>query len=173
MDTYLRKTQLQMKNALSLTSIFFEKDGHLPNQEAKNTDLSFVKCLFHLIFGFNPFFTKILLAVSSENLLLDCIFGSRHLRAKGFNKVPNFFWIPVSGKGVFKRWKRQRFFYLEILPLRMLTNNTKATCDRVKPLAPGVIMARAVDKLKGDTIKFCFFSFLSSLYRLLLNLFEA
>ena len=45
----------------------------------------------------------------------------------------------------------------------------KATCERVKPLAPGVIMARAVDKLKGDTIKFSLLIFLSSLYKSLLN----
>ena len=49
----------------------------------------------------------------------------------------------------------------------------KATCERVKPLAPGVIMARAVDKLKGDTIKFSLLTFLSSLYKSLLNAFEA
>ena len=34
-------------------------------------------------------------------------------------------------------------------------------------------MARAVDKLKGDTIKFSWFSFLSSLYRILLNVLAA
>ena len=52
-------------------------------------------------------------------------------------------------------------------------NRMKATCERVKPLAPGVIMARAVDKLKGDTIKFSLLTFLSSLYKSLLNAFEA
>ena len=36
-------------------------------------------------------------------------------------------------------------------------------------MAPGVIMARAVDKLKGDTIKFSLLAFLSSLYKILLN----
>ena len=49
----------------------------------------------------------------------------------------------------------------------------RATCEWVEPLAPGVIMARAVDKLKGDTIKFSWFSFLSSLYRILLNVLAA
>ena len=47
------------------------------------------------------------------------------------------------------------------------------TFEWVNPLAPGVIMARAVDKLKGDTIKFSWFSFLSSLYRFLLNMLAA
>lgn len=50
-----------------------------------------------------------------------------------------------------------------------------ATCDRVKPFAPGKSMARAEDKLKGDTTRFPIFPVfpISCLYKLLPNLLPA
>ena len=43
------------------------------------------------------------------------------------------------------------------------------TSLRVAPFAPGKIMAKTVDKLNEETIKFSSFLFLNSLYKTLLN----
>ena len=47
--------------------------------------------------------------------------------------------------------------------------NETGTSFRVAPFAPGEIMAKTVDKLDEETIKFSLFLFLNSLYKTLLN----
>ena len=47
--------------------------------------------------------------------------------------------------------------------------NETGTSFRVAPFAPGEIMAKTVDKLNEETIKFSLFLFLNSLYKTLLN----
>ena len=51
--------------------------------------------------------------------------------------------------------------------------NETGTSLRVAPFAPGEIMAKTVDKLNEETIKFSLFLFLNSLYKTLLNVLAA
>ena len=56
-----------------------------------------------------------------------------------------------------------------------MNNSLQNTCDLVKPLAPGMSMARAEDKLNGDTTRLPMFPIflISCLYKLLTNLLPA
>ena len=51
--------------------------------------------------------------------------------------------------------------------------NETGTSFRVAPFAPGEIMAKTVDKLNEETIKFSLFLFLNFLYKTLLNVLAA